>query len=400
MGARKQRGRTRRVVSIAVALVALTALPASAAPDWTFTTTPKPAGSVQTYLDGITCTGPATTVRCFAVGSYVSAQGTVRTLIERWNGTTWTIAASPNRAGAISNALVGITCASATSCFAVGTTQATATSPAVTLIVRWNGISWTIVASPNAPGATGNFLHAVSCVGPNRCFAVGNYKSASTAGSTLIERWTGTAWVLSPSPNKPGAAVNSLDGVSCIPDGAGVSCFAVGSYSTSASAQVPFTLTERWGPSGWVVVPSPNVGGQYKSALVSVSCTSVSFCMAVGVWQHAPGASLAEKWNGKGWTITPVQNFPGWTFSQLNSVSCVTASNCYAAGTWAIGTPTKTLIAHWNGTAWTPTASPSPTGAHGSTLAGVSCIGAKCFAAGSSLKSPTFASAPITERNF
>ena len=41
----------------------------------------------------------------------------------------------------------------------------------------------------------------------------------------------------------------------------------------------------------------------HSDALDAVSCTSAVFCMAVGVWQHAPGASLAEKWNGKSWEL-------------------------------------------------------------------------------------------------
>ena len=400
MGLRSRRARARRLLSIAVAFVVLGALPAGAVPGWSITPSTNPVGAKQTYLDGVSCTGPITAIRCFAVGSYITSQGAVRTLIEHWNGAQWTIIASPNRAGAISNALVGVTCPSPTSCFAVGNSQATPTSPAVTLIERWNGLGWAIVASPNAPTSTDSFLHAVSCVGPNRCFAVGSYKSGGTAGSTLIERWTGTAWVLTPSPNKPGAAINTLDGVSCVPDGAGVSCFAVGSWSTTTAGNVFFTLTERFGVGGWAVVPSPNVGGRYKSALESVSCTSPTACIAVGVWQHAPGASLSEKWNGRAWTIAPVQNFAGWTFSQLDSVSCVNAASCFAVGSWAIGAPTKTLVAHWNGTAWTPVPSPNPAGSLGSNLAGISCIGVKCSTVGSAQKPPTGASATLTERNF
>ena len=400
MRARLQGARARRLVSLAVAIVVLNAVPAAAAPGWSITASPNPIGTQQTYLDAISCAGPANAIRCFAVGSYITAAGTVRTLIERWNGTSWAIVASPNRPGAISNALVGVSCTSANSCFAVGNSLATVSSPAVTLVERWNGLGWTIVASPNGPGATGSFLHAISCVGPSRCFAVGIYKSGATAGATLIERWTGTTWVISPSPNRAGSAFDTLDGVSCVPNGTGVSCFAVGNYSASPTGDVFYSLTERWGAGGWSVVPSPNVSGKYKTALDSVSCTSPTACMAVGVWQHAPGASVAEKWNGKTWTITPVQNFVGWTFSQLNSVSCLSASNCFAVGSWASGTPTQTLVAHWNGTAWIPIASPSPTGSLGSNLTGISCVAAKCLASGSARKPPTGASATLTERNF
>ena len=98
------------------------------------------------------------------------------------------------------------------------------------------------------------------------------------------------------------------------------------------------------GPS-FSVVPSPNVGGNQRSALESVSCTSPTSCVAVGFWQHTPGASLAEKWDGSSWKITPVPNFTGWTFSRLNSVSCLSATNCFAVGSWAIGSPIQTLVA-------------------------------------------------------
>ena len=122
--------------------------------------------------------------------------------------------------------------------------------------------------------------------------------------------------------------------------------------------------------------------------------------MAVGVWQHTPGASLAERWDGKTWTITPVQNFIGWTFSQLNSVSCLSASNCYAVGSWAIGSPNKTLVADWNGTGWTPVSSPNPTGAYGSTLAGISCSAAGSAGRGLGPAAPAGTSKTLTERNF
>ena len=389
----------RRVLSIAVAIVILGAIPAAAAPGWSIIANPTPVGAHQ-YLDGISCTGPATAFRCFAVGSYINGQGKVATLIEQWNGAQWRVVPSPNRAGAVANSLVAIACASATSCFAVGNSQATATSPAVTLIERWNGLVWTIVPSANVPNARGNFLHAVSCAGPGKCFAVGDYNSPGTAGSTLIERWNGSAWVIAPSPNKPGQPISTLEGVSCVPAGAGVSCFAVGNYATKTTGAVFFTLIERLGPGGWTIVPSPNVGGKYKSALNSVSCTSPSSCVAVGAWQHAPGAGLSETWNGRAWTIVGVANFPGWTFSQLNSVSCATARHCFAVGSWASGSPNKTLVVRWNGTGWTPVTSPNPTGSFGSTLGGVSCVGAKCLSVGSALEPPSGTSVPLTERNY
>jgi hypothetical protein len=56
------------------------------------------------------------------------------TLIERWNATSWSVVGSPNRAG--DNSLLGVTCLSATSCFAVGTVDAGSSSS--TLVERWS----------------------------------------------------------------------------------------------------------------------------------------------------------------------------------------------------------------------------------------------------------------------
>src|SRR5436189_1489715 len=111
MGSRLQRGR--RLALAAVVAILVCAVPAAAAPGWAITPSPNPTGAQKSYLDGVSCTGP-TSIRCFAVGSYVTTQGMVRTLIERWDGTSWTVVASPNRTGALTNALVGVSCVSET----------------------------------------------------------------------------------------------------------------------------------------------------------------------------------------------------------------------------------------------------------------------------------------------
>ena len=372
--------------------------PSGAAAGWLIAASPAPAGAHQTYLDGVSCTGsPA--LDCFAVGSYVTAQGSVKTLVEHSTGGAWKVVASPNRTGAVANALVAVSCTSATSCFAVGNSQASPTAAAMTLIERWNGHAWTIVASPDASHSTGNYLDGISCVNATKCFAVGDYTSGGTAGSTLIERWNGAAWAIMPSPNRSGAAVNQLSSVSCKAALTKVSCFAVGQWSSTTSGSALFTLTERFNGAAWVVVASPNFEGRYRTSLNDVSCTSATFCMAVGVWQHSPGASVSERWNGSAWTIFNVPNDAGFTFSGLNSVSCASPTDCVAVGSWATGgQPEMTLVVHWNGTAWSIVGSPNPPKAQGSSFAAVSHVGARCSAVGSYVA--PLGAAPLAERNF
>jgi hypothetical protein len=397
MGSRR-RAYVGRLACLTAIAAAAFALPAGAATGWTATPSPNPVGSHQTYLDSVACIKTAP-VHCFSVGSYVSATGAVRTLVEQWNGTTWTVVSSPNRAG-IASSLVGIACPTVSSCFAVGNSQATPTAPALTLIEHWAGPGhpWTIMPSPNAPQSTGNFLHGISCVGA-QCFAVGNFTSGATLGSTLTEHLSGGVWKITASPNRAGAAVNNLAGVSCNASGTGLICAAVGTYSNRADGSVPLTLAERWNGGSWVYVASANHLG-YKTTLNAVSCSSTTFCMAVGLWQHAPGASFSERWNGKAWTEVPVANHLGFTFSELNSVFCSGPTNCIAVGAWASGATTLTLVEQWNGAAWIPLASPSPAASNGAALTGVSCATGRCFAVGAFLSSAAGGqSVTLTEHN-
>ena len=71
-----------------------------------------------------------------------------------------------------------------------------------TLIERWDGTSWAIVTSPNTSTTQNNFLYGVTCVSASDCWAVGYYVNASSnAYQTLIERWDGTSWAIVTSPN-------------------------------------------------------------------------------------------------------------------------------------------------------------------------------------------------------
>ncbi len=80
-----------------------------------------------------------------------------------------------------------------------------------------------------------------------------------------------------------------------------------------------------------VVVPSPNPGTSYNR-LYSVSCVSVSFCVATGYqYNGSTNLTLVEHWNGSVWSTVTSPN-PGTTANSLGSVSCVSVSFCVATG--------------------------------------------------------------------
>jgi hypothetical protein len=173
----------------------------------------------------------------------------------------WSVVPSPNRAG--DNYLQDVSCASTTACMAVGARfDSSKVSAYATLVESWNGTSWSVENSPN-PGSSFNWLEGVSCVSPVMCTAVGYAANSSGAYRTLIESWDGTSWSVVHSPNPgPANSQNYLNGVSCT---SAVACTAVG-YRYNGVFK---TLIESWNGTSWSVVPSPT--GE-PSPVPSVGC--------------------------------------------------------------------------------------------------------------------------------
>jgi hypothetical protein len=149
----------------------------------------------------------------------IRPNGENQSLIEHWDGTAWSIVVPP--IASPDNVLNAVTCVSASDCWAVGYSDNDATSPQ-TLIERWDGTAGQIVTSPNAssPGNVvpqDNILSGVTCASASDCWAVGRYLNESSDGETLIEHWDGTSWTnaSSPNPNLGPASRNALYGVTC-----------------------------------------------------------------------------------------------------------------------------------------------------------------------------------------
>src|SRR5205823_2762873 len=114
---------------------------------WAIVNSPNTLVAQSNYLLNVTC---ASASNCWAVGYYSGASAD-QTLIEHWDGTAWTITTSPNTLITQSNYLQNVTCASASDCWATGYYFNDITNPPKnqTLIQHWNGTSWTITNSPN-----------------------------------------------------------------------------------------------------------------------------------------------------------------------------------------------------------------------------------------------------------
>ncbi len=164
-------------------------------------------------------------------------------------------------------------------------------------------------------------------------------------------------------------------------------CEAVGG-STNAGGGA---LAEVWNGSTWTQqsVPAPTAPHPQGFELDGVSCTATDACEAVGYYSTTTrSVALAERWNGTSWTVQPSASLT-YTDSELGGVSCTAADACEAVGLYDNGPSggLLTLAEVWNGSAWKTQTTPHPgisAGGYGSRLGAVSCTAAgSCEAVGS-----------------
>ena len=105
-----------------------------------------------------------------------------------WDGTAWSLIQTPNP-GAFGSSLAGITALSASDIWAVGQTQKSAKGPVRTLTERFNGTSWSVQPSPDPGNASNDELFAVAGSGPQQLDTVGG---ATVAGDPCLKDVSGT----------------------------------------------------------------------------------------------------------------------------------------------------------------------------------------------------------------
>ena len=173
---------------------------------WSTSTTAIPAGAAGSILSGVSCTDAT---NCFAVGRRSRCR--IRQPRRPWSssGTERPGRSSPARTfpPQYNSALESVSCSSATSCVAVGTN----------LIEQWDGSSWSL-ASRAQPARHGPQHPDRGVVRePEQLLAVGTVDFSSTyhgPPKTLTERWNGTSWsiVASPSPTPKFGFGGRVDG--------------------------------------------------------------------------------------------------------------------------------------------------------------------------------------------
>jgi hypothetical protein len=127
----------------------------------------------------------------WAVGYWGNAASGFSTLVEHWNGSSWSVVPSPNPQG--DNFLSAVSATGANDIWAVGRSRNPFTFETSTLIEHWDGNSWSEVFGFGVEPESA--AYGVAAVSAGDAWAVGD-----GAGLALIGRWDGSSWSVFPSP--------------------------------------------------------------------------------------------------------------------------------------------------------------------------------------------------------
>ena len=202
---------------------------------WTQVPSANP-GISSNVLSGVTAISPTD---AWAVGTFIDDFGVTNTMIEHWDGTEWHRVASPDPGGSAGTFLTSVSADSATDAWAAGYYVAEGTVR--TLTEHWDGTSWTVVSTP-VIGPKATLLLGVSVVSPADAWVVGTYNHRA-----VIEHWNGTGWIPALHPNPGGARNTALVSVSA---DSGTDAWAVGTFDFSARSVIEHWDGHRWTRSG------------------------------------------------------------------------------------------------------------------------------------------------------
>ena len=288
----------------------------------------------------------------WAVGSYRTFDNKERYQIMRWNGAVWSIVAGPDLSSEYSR-LSSITAISANDVWAVGYYYAPGVGPSSALALHWNGSQWTVAATPAPEGYTSYNLLSVSALASNDVWAVGSRTDFATL-KPMAMHWDGSTWQLSDVPDPiPNSSFDSiLTGVVVItPD----NIWAVG-YQVIMNLQATrTTLLVHWDGTEWSSPWEPTEPGSTyptghprvgaSSYLMGVTARAQNDIWAVGYYKPAATSltqTLAMQFNGQVWgTNGPVSSLEAaWALHGTTSVG----GDIWAVGYYEDGGVARTLV--------------------------------------------------------
>ncbi len=270
---------------------------------WQIVASPNP-GNVGDGLSGVFALASD---NIWVTGSFASTSTSTdnRTLVEHWNGKTWSVVPSlnpsPEGEGNYPDSLGIIAGSSANDIWAVGDGTA-----------HWNGKAWSIVSTPNLhANLNGTELADVVALAPDSVWAVGSTSSIERGQLALIEHWDGKAWSVVSNPQPQGMDSKGTAALWSLAPLSPSDIWAAGFYELPGAVSMRY-LVEHWDGRAWSIVPTPAPARKLDNLRHIVAISDHN------VWALTYNGSLLN-WNGKVWRLSTLPNADqnGYSVSNL-----------------------------------------------------------------------------------
>lgn len=266
----------------------------------------------------------------WALGSYQKGPFFV-SYADHWDGAVWTKVPLPQALSSPTGTIVqGLSVVSPTDAWASGFGNV-----GHPWIVHWDGKHWRRVPCPNFSGRWATNVWDIVAFSAANAWITGEVGERDGSDQTLAAHWDGSAWrrVATPNPGRVSVTPWRMDASS--PDNIYAAGFA---FSGQSGRQRPFLM--HYDGSMWRLVKLPPTGP--LSEFSSVSTASADDAWAVG---DGPHGALAMHWDGSSWTVES----PGSPAQSLVGIDDVSSTFAIAVGSYANG---SALHEVWDGTGW------------------------------------------------
>jgi len=336
-----------------------------------------PASDHPTLIPALASVAAIAPDNVWAVGNE-SSRGSIYNypsvpLIEHWDGTQWSIVPGADLTtlyNSLAQRLTGVSqskitevagltrvaALSANDIWAFGYISANGPSSLVsqTLVERWNGQQWQLLAGPDA-------VPPLVVLGDNDMWGLKQLQPTSNSvPPPLVEHWDGNSWNNVPLP----ASLN-INNLTLITATSPDSVWAAG---LSTSQQGESFLVVHWDGRHWRALPAPNIA-------VDSNPLAMASDAAGDIWITGEVRQLDQSnqpfvayWNGKQWSILKglqdiqagndnIQN--QGMYAHFSVIAVNNPHDVWVAGQNSAG---NTLTEHWNGQSWSiaSQAMPSP----------------------------------------
>jgi hypothetical protein len=324
-----------------------------------------PSPSIANLDNNLTAVSAISPNDAWAVGDYYdqTSPNVLANMAEHWDGRSWTEYPLPN-VGSNLNTLLGVSELPTGHAWAVGY-YINGSYLQQTLVQRWDGKTWTVIPSVN-PGAQRDILYGVAALADNDVWAVGGQEDANGTWQSLTEHYDGSGWSVIPSPN-PGTAdlLYAIDAVSSS------SVYAVGQQSSAFPNSL---LVEHWDGKNWSLLTPPADSTESLSALGVTGTDATLDVVGTRENETVPYTTMVASGAPKSLTLAATPN-NGTGEQDLFSATTASDGSTWAGG-WYIDPTTgnhQVLFEHEVNGSWSLVAGQNPgTGDNG--IAGMAAI--------------------------